>query len=69
MLAVCTVLVDRFCRNASPTLAKFAVLMLTAFDDSVMVIEIRPASAIEAVTPPLLTELAKKPLETRYETL
>ena len=61
--------VERFCMNASPTLLRFAVEMLTAFVESVSVWLWRPARLIFAEMLLAATEEFKKSFEMRYETL
>jgi DMSO/TMAO reductase YedYZ heme-binding membrane subunit len=58
-------LVERFWRNARPTLDRFAVEMLTALVESVSVWESIPVFVMFAVTPLALTVLDRKPFETR----
>jgi hypothetical protein len=67
--AVWIVLVERFWRNARPTLDRFAVEMLTAFVESVSVWESIPVLVMFAVTPATLTLLDRKPFDTLTATL
>jgi hypothetical protein len=63
------VAVERFWRNAMPTLPRFAVEMLTAFVESVSVWLWRPVSVMFAVTLLAATDELRKSFEMRYETL